>query len=72
MPVDVIAAEVLLIKENYHFIVSVTHYCSSKSKRHILSLGRVGSDDSITDLIVVRSLGGLLLAPVGEALEVQL
>jgi len=68
---DSVSSQELLIKQDNNFVVGVTDNSTAKSKRHILSSGRVDVDDTITNIIIIRSLVRVWLAPEGEALLIH-
>jgi hypothetical protein len=66
-----ITTEELLVKQDYYFVVCVTNNCTAKSERYVLSSGRVDVNDTISHIIIVRSLVGVRLAPEREAFLVH-
>lgn len=69
--IDVVAVEVLVIEENYHFVVCVADYCASDTEGNELSLGRVDVHHTVTYSIVIAMLERERLAPIGEVLLVK-
>lgn len=53
VPVDVVAIQELLIKENYHFVVGLAYDGATQAEWDVLTLHTLNIHDSISDSIVI-------------------